>query len=299
VIQAERTGKRLQLLAAIPECRHLRVSVRVPELDNDLIAWLARELMHAVELATARDVKDQPSLRRIYRRIGRAGRYGEEAESAAAQETWTKGLHEMRGSRRHSREGPFQSRCQSGNQEDHMWTLRGLALVLAVIVTACSETTTVTPIAPTLTQTQTTTPTDLSPFVGIWNLTLRLTDVKGDSGCVTETMKSQLGVPDNYWLTITPANVTITNPSGDYACTFDSLKTDSSSFTTYGVGGYFTCQNPTLAFRCSDGTMRDLFAVGQDIAARFSGTEVSGTWSAYFADGGGGVEVTAEFKGSR
>lgn len=79
---------RLQLLAVTPGCRHLRVSVRVPGLDNDLVARLAHELMHAVEVATAWDVKDQPSLRRLYQRIGRAGRYGDDAESAAAQETW-------------------------------------------------------------------------------------------------------------------------------------------------------------------------------------------------------------------
>ena len=183
--------------------------------------------------------------------------------------------------------------------------LRAALLPLTVIACGCGDPPT-SPAGPNplpQTQTQATTPTfDLSPFVGVWNLTLRLTEVKGDSGCVAETMRSQLGVPDKYSLTITKDNVTITNPSGDYACTFNSLKRDSSSFTTYGVRGYFTCQSPTLAFRCSDGTSDDLLSWGQDIAARVSGTEISGTWGSVFdyqRAGGSGVEITAEFKGSK
>jgi len=151
-------------------------------------------------------------------------------------------------------------------------------------------------------QTQSTPPTfDLSPFVGVWNLTLHLTEVKGDSGCIAEAMKSQLEVPSKSSLTITQSSVTITNPSGDYACTFDSFKTDSSSFTTYGVQGWFTCQSPLLAVRCSDGSTYDLFSMGQDISARLSGTEISGTWDAGFDDNrtGVGFGITAEFKGSK
>lgn len=179
--------------------------------------------------------------------------------------------------------------------------LRAALLLLTVIACGCGGQPT-SPAGPNpLPQTQVTAPAfDLSPFVGVWNLTLRLTEVKGDSGCVTETMKSQLGVPSKYSLTITKGDVTITNPPGDYACTFDSFKTDSSSFTTYGVQGYFTCQGPTLAVRCSDGTTYDLFSWGQDIAARVSGTEISGTWGSVFdCQRTGGVEITAEFKGSK
>jgi hypothetical protein len=187
-----------------------------------------------------------------------------------------------------------------------MRLLRTVELVLAVFVAACGHNAQ-TPAAPTPTPSQTPAPTptlpfDLSPFVGVWNLTLHLTDVKGDSGCIAETMRSQLEVPSKSSLTITKGTVTITNPSGDYACTFDNFKTDSSSFTTYGVPGYFTCQGPTLAVRCSDGSTYDLFSWGMDISARFSGTEISGTWNSVFdwqRTGGSGVEITAEFKGSR
>lgn len=74
--------------------------------------------------------------------------------------------------------------------------LRAALLLLTVIACGCVGPPT-SPASPDpLPQTPTTTPTfDLSPFVGVWNLTLRLTEVKGDSGCVAETMKSQLGVP--------------------------------------------------------------------------------------------------------
>jgi len=181
--------------------------------------------------------------------------------------------------------------------------LRAALLLLTVIACGCGDPPT-SPAGPNplpQTQSQPTTPTfDLSPFVGVWNLTLRLTQVYGDSGCVAETMKSQLGVPSRYSLTITKSSVTLTNPSGDYACTFDALKTDSSGFTTYGVRGYFTCQSPTLAFRCSDGTAHNLFSVGQDLAGRLSGTEMSGTWvSNFVATGVGDVNISAEFKGSK
>lgn len=86
----------LQLLAATPVCRHLRVSVRIPGLDTDLIAWLAHELRHAVELAGAPEVTDQASLRRFYQRMGDGGRHDDKVESGAAQETWTKVLAELR-----------------------------------------------------------------------------------------------------------------------------------------------------------------------------------------------------------
>jgi hypothetical protein len=132
-------------------------------------------------------------------------------------------------------------------------------------------------------------------------VTWRLTEVKGDNGCVAETMKSQLGAPSAYSLTITQSTVTITNPSGDYACTFDNFKTDTGGFTTYGMPGYFTCQSPMLAFRCSDGTTHALFSTDQDMVARVSGTEMSGTWDGGFypLTGGAVVQVWAEFKGSK
>ena len=165
-----------------------------------------------------------------------------------------------------------------------MRLLRSVVIVLAVFVTACGDNAQ-TPAAPTPSQTPTPIPTppfEFSPFVGVWNLTLHVTVVKGDSGCVAEALKSQLEVPSTSSLTITKATVTITNPSGEYACTFNNFWTDGSRFTTSGVSGYFTCQSPTLTVRCSDGSTYDLFSWGQDISAQLSGTEMSGTWASDF-----------------
>lgn len=89
----------LQLVAATPGCRHLRVSVRTPGLDIDQTAWLAHELWHAVEIAGATEVGDQASLLRLYQRIGGADRYGDSAETGKAQQTGTKVLYELRNAR--------------------------------------------------------------------------------------------------------------------------------------------------------------------------------------------------------
>ncbi len=85
----------LQLLAATPICRHVRISVNVPGLDVDEIAWLAHELWHAVEIAGARDVTDQASLQRFYERIGDGGGGTNVVESAKAQDVWTKVRYEI------------------------------------------------------------------------------------------------------------------------------------------------------------------------------------------------------------
>ena len=98
-IRPLRIPGQMQLVASTPECRYLRVSVRTPGLDNHLVAWLAHELMHAVEVSRAPDVLDELGLRRLYDQIGRTGRYGNEAESAAAQQTWTTVLREMQNAR--------------------------------------------------------------------------------------------------------------------------------------------------------------------------------------------------------
>ena len=86
----------LQLLAATPGCRHVRISVRTPGLDTELVAWLGHELWHAVELAGAPEVRDQAGLLRLYQRIGMAWDSGTMAETAKAQEVWTTVLYEAR-----------------------------------------------------------------------------------------------------------------------------------------------------------------------------------------------------------
>ncbi len=89
----------LQLLAATPGCRRVRITVRVPGLDTDLVAWLGHELWHAVKLAGTPEVRDQESLWRYYQRIGGGGQADSHVETGQAQETWTKVLYELRRAR--------------------------------------------------------------------------------------------------------------------------------------------------------------------------------------------------------
>lgn len=77
----------LQFATATPGTRYLRVSIRVPGLENDLLPWLAHELCHATEIAEAREVNDQASLGTYYARVGGSLRAGSRVvmETARAQ----------------------------------------------------------------------------------------------------------------------------------------------------------------------------------------------------------------------
>ncbi len=87
---------KLQLLAASPVCRHVRITIRVPGFDSEEIAWLGHELWHAVEIARAPEVRDQASLERLYERIGYGNRLNHQMESSKAQEIWSKVMREIR-----------------------------------------------------------------------------------------------------------------------------------------------------------------------------------------------------------
>ena len=145
---------------------------------------------------------------------------------------------------------------------------------------------------------------DLSALVGVWNLMIRVTEVNG-SGCVAETMRSQIGFPKPYTLAITerPLRVTLKSASGDYACTFTPVP-DGSGFTTYGKGGYYTCEHDFVPVHCNDGTLHSVFSFGEDISGYLSGTELRGGWDASWFEGfppgsNMGVEMKAEFTGSK
>lgn len=191
------------------------------------------------------------------------------------------------------------------------------ALLLAVVlVSACDDRSPSAPSpisspAPSPLSSPTPSPApDLSHLVGVWNLTLRLTDVRGD-GCVAETMQSRLGEPNRYSLSVKQAgantlDVTLTSASGDYSCTFTNVFADGSGFTTVGRrDSSLTCLWSVVLrdFRCGDGTL-DLISWSQDISARISGIEISGQWLAGFSDGPPYVgttwsETKADFTGSR
>jgi hypothetical protein len=181
----------------------------------------------------------------------------------------------------------------------HAGTRRGslpaVALVLAVLLTGCGGEGG-TPSAPTPPQTPTppsasrpTQTVDLSPFVGVWDLTWRQTALEdtGHGGCVAETMRPMTGVPVKIVLKVTASGMTITNPWGDYACSYSEFKAADDGFTL-GADGKFitqTCTPTHLAFRCSDGTSHSgLYPWTIDLHGRLSGNELVGEFSSDWAD---------------
>jgi hypothetical protein len=92
----QRPGQ-LQFIAATPRSRYVRVAVRLPGLENDLVSTLAPELQHAVEIAGASEVRDHVTLRRFYERTGesRPAGVGVEVETAIAQRIGMKVLNEL------------------------------------------------------------------------------------------------------------------------------------------------------------------------------------------------------------
>ena len=86
---------RLQFAGSAGGSRYLRVSVRVPGREAELVAWLGHELQHAVELAGAPEVVDHESLLKYYRRVGMRRSAGT-VETLAAQQAWRKILDEVK-----------------------------------------------------------------------------------------------------------------------------------------------------------------------------------------------------------
>jgi hypothetical protein len=118
-------------------------------------------------------------------------------------------------------------------------------------------------------------------------------------------MRSRIGAPNPYSLSITQmgdsAKVTLKSAAGDRACSF-TPSVDSSGFTTYGQRGYYTCEQWSLDFSCTDGSHHQIFTFGEDIAGHVSGRENSGTWDASWFDGMDdyvGFDMKAQFSGSR
>src|SRR5574338_132850 len=128
---------------------------------------------------------------------------------------------------------------------------------------------------------------DFSALTGLWNAMVRVTEVTG-SGCVADTMRSQMAVPTPYSLSISQQDytlrVTLKSASGDYACTFTPVA-DSDGFTTFGKPGYYTCEQTSVPVRCADGTMHGVFSFGEDISGRLVGAELRGDWAADWFEG--------------
>jgi hypothetical protein len=95
VIVYVETGRKLPatvagrlLLVARPEGpRYLRVQVTEGPHPHDLIALVAHELRHALEVAESADVRDDKSLIALYEKIGHLGRGAHHFDTLAAQDT--------------------------------------------------------------------------------------------------------------------------------------------------------------------------------------------------------------------
>lgn len=60
----------VQVQAATPTRRYLRLSLGVPNAEGDLLALLGHELRHCLEIASLPEVRDGGSLARVYEQIG-------------------------------------------------------------------------------------------------------------------------------------------------------------------------------------------------------------------------------------
>ena len=202
-------------------------------------------------------------------------------------------------------------RCTRPAPPAFLWALSGVVLALAAFAGACGDDA-VAPTAPTPpgTQTRTQTPpaTSTAPpaLVGVWNLTVRLTAVTalpGGGSCIAESMRSQIGVPNPYSLSIRDdGQVTIASASGDYACSFKP-QMDGSGFSGSQPGALYYCKGEPQTFRCGNGETFSLASWGQDLSGRVSGTEMTGAWDITWCvardDSLGCVDVEATFTGTR
>jgi hypothetical protein len=100
--RALKLSGQLQFVGANPGGRYVRISVRVPGREDELIAWLAHELRHAVEIAQAPEVRSQASLTALYRRIGSFNISGREVETEQAVATQLRVLSELGNGSKHS-----------------------------------------------------------------------------------------------------------------------------------------------------------------------------------------------------
>ena len=69
--------------------RYLRATIKLEQTANQMIATLAHELQHALEVSADLDVTDQRSMLALYKRIGRPSHSGlaESWDTEAAQDT--------------------------------------------------------------------------------------------------------------------------------------------------------------------------------------------------------------------
>ena len=94
-----KTKGEARLLGATASTRLVRIRIRIPGAQTDLMAVLGHELQHALELAAAPEVRDEATLRAFYLRIGFARMLGGYYETEAALETGRRVAAEVGASR--------------------------------------------------------------------------------------------------------------------------------------------------------------------------------------------------------
>lgn len=181
-----------------------------------------------------------------------------------------------------------------------------LILLSSILVSACDGDGQTGPTAPSPSPV----PTPPAPVTDAWNITVRMSSVVGGE-CVGKMMHSDIGVPKDYSLSIrrngNTADVTLRSASGDYACTFPA-RMDGDDFTTVGVPGFMSCERQDTGlirgFACANGSLRDMFDLGEDISGHISGNEIAGEWTATWMISEGGrdiaaMETTSQYRGAR
>jgi hypothetical protein len=84
-----------RLAVAGPQNRYLRIVMGAGTHPRDRGALLAHELQHAVEIGRARQVRDDRTLRDLYREIGEDRRALDDFETTAARNVGAQVLREM------------------------------------------------------------------------------------------------------------------------------------------------------------------------------------------------------------
>jgi hypothetical protein len=92
-----------RIAAATPVVRHVRIRIGIPGVQASLISVLGHELQHAMEIASAPDVRDAATLRTHYLRIGYEPTGQGYYETDAALETGREVSAEVAASQRHPR----------------------------------------------------------------------------------------------------------------------------------------------------------------------------------------------------
>ncbi len=88
---------RLMFLSSTGKYRYVRIDVRASLSPNDLLAAIAHELQHAVEIAGSVDVRDSRSLGTFYERIGVSRGARTSFDTDAARQTGARVKSELLG----------------------------------------------------------------------------------------------------------------------------------------------------------------------------------------------------------